>query len=234
MAIDGSFDVIPVPLVEAVIEVRFPGEADIERCRGAFQQALRSGYPDLLVPRVAAGESVATSPYVFAAADRSRAVLLSVNLMGYVVQAYPGWKGFRDGFLEHWERLSGLVQLQRANRVAVRYVNRFAGPLANVVRRSDRPTFLAPLSQDVVRHEGSTRLRTKRGHAAHVQVRVESDGDGDPDVVLDFDVARDGLDDLSALAGTLDGLHDDVEALFLASIDPEYASSLAGVREVTK
>jgi uncharacterized protein (TIGR04255 family) len=231
MATNEPFDVIPVPLMEAVIEVRFPGEADIERRRGAFQSALRSRYPDLLVPRVAAGESVATSPYIFAAADRSRAVLLSVNLLGYVVQAYPGWAGFRDGFLEHWERLADLVSIQRANRVALRYVNRFAGPLANVVRRLERPAFLVPLSPSVHWYEGSTRMTTHLGHAAHVQVRYEADGGAEADVVLDLDVAREGLDDLTAMSDTLEALHGDVEALFLESIEPQFANSLVAVPE---
>ena len=191
-----QFEVIPVPLAEAVIEVRLPGEADVERLRGAFQHAVRLEYPDLLVPRVAVGESVATSPYVFANPDRSQAVLLSINLLGYVVQAYPGWGAFRRAFLEHWERLTGLAPVKRANRVALRYVNRFEGPLADAVRRTDPPAFLAPLSADPLRHEASTRIRTQRGHSAHVQVRW--DATDDAGLVLDLDVARDGLEDLSA------------------------------------
>lgn len=229
MATNEPFDVIPVPLMEAVIEVRFPGEADIERRRGAFQSALRSRYPDLLVPGVAAGESVATSPYIFAAADRSRAVLLSVNLLGYVVQAYPGWEAFRDAFLEHWERLTVLVSLQRANRVALRYVNRFSGTLADAVRTTDPPPFLTPLSSATLQHEGSTRIRTQRGHEAHVRVRYESEGDAG--LLLDLDVARDGLENLATMADALQALHADVEEIFLASVEPWFAASLVGARE---
>lgn len=229
MATNEPFDVIPVPLVEAVIEVRFPGEADVERRRGEFQGSVRSRFPDLLVPRVAVGDSVATSPYVFAAADRSQAVLLSVNLLGYVVQAYPGWEAFRGAFLEHWERLMGLVPLQRANRVALRYVNRFSGRLADAVRRTDPPSFLAPLSSATLQHEGSTRIRTQRGHAAHVQVRYESEGDSG--LLVDLDVARDGLEDLATMADTLQALHADVEELFLASVEPRFAALLVGARE---
>jgi uncharacterized protein (TIGR04255 family) len=224
-----QFEVIPVPLAEAVIEVRFPGEADVERLRGEFQRAVRRGYPDLLVPRVAVGESVATSPYVFATPDRSQAVLLSINLLGYVVRAYPGWSAFRREFLEHWERLTGLAEVQRANRVALRYTNRFEGPLADAVRRENPPSFLAPLSADTLRHEGSTRMRTRRGHTAHVQVRW--DAADDSGLVLDLDVVRDGLEDLSAMAGILDALHADVEDLFLASVESEYAASLGGAPE---
>ena len=36
-----QFEGIPVPLTEAVIEGRFPGQADVERLRGAFQRAAR-------------------------------------------------------------------------------------------------------------------------------------------------------------------------------------------------
>lgn len=226
MATQEPFEVIPVPLVEAVVEVRFPGDADLERRRGEFQRAVRAEYPDLLVPRVAVGESVATSPYVFANSERSQAVMLSINLLGYLVQAYPGWEAFRGSFLEHWERLTGLVPIERATRVALRYVNRFDGPLTSAVRRADPPPFLASLAVGATRHESSTRIRTHLGNAAHVQVRW--DAADDAGLVIDLDVARDGLDDLTAMVSVLDDLHADVEELFLASVEPEFAARLGG------
>lgn len=218
-----EIEVIPVPLAEAVIEVRFPGEADVERLRGSFQKTVRERFPDLLVPRVVAGESVATMPYVFSRRDRSQAVLLSVNLLGYIARSYPGWVRFRDAFLEHWQHLTDLVPVGRATRVAVRFVNRFDGQLTEVVRRTDLPPFLAPLQLDTVRHEASTRYRTQRGHSAHVQVLWEASNSA---LSLDFDVALDDLEDVDSLSGTLDRLHDDVEALFLASVEPRFAAEL--------
>ena len=221
-----AIEVIPVPLTEAVIEVRFPVEADVERIRGAFQSTVLEHYPDLFVPSVVAGESVATMPYVFSRGDRSQAVLLSVNLLGYVVRSYPGWDRFREGFLDHWRHLTELVPITRATRVALRYANRFDGQLAEVVRRSDPPPFLMPLRLDTLRHEASTRYRTQRGHSAQVHVQWE---EGDAGLSLDFDVALDGLADVGRLGDVLDHLHDDVEALFQASVEPRFASDL-GVR----
>ena len=218
-----AIEVIAVPLAEAVIEVRFPGDADLERLRGAFQRTLREQYPDLLVPRVVAGESIATMPYVFSKQDRSQAVLLSVNLLGYVVQSYPGWVRFRDGFFDHWRRLTELVSIERATRVALRYVNRFDGRLVEVIRRSDPPAFLAPLVLDPLRHEASTRYRTRRGHAAHVRVQWEA---GNGNLLLDLDIALEGLDDVAALAVALDRLHDDVEEVFVAAVEPSFAAAL--------
>ncbi len=66
MPVMQEIEVIPVPLAEAVIEVRFPGDADVERVRGSFQRTIREEFPDLRVPRVVPGESIATMPYVFA------------------------------------------------------------------------------------------------------------------------------------------------------------------------
>lgn len=114
MTTNEPFDVIAVPLVEAVIEVRFLAEVEIERRWGEFHGSVRPRYPDLLVPRVAVGDSAATSPHVIAAADGSSAVLLGVGPFGSVVRAYPGWDAFRGAFLEHWERLTGLVPLSSA------------------------------------------------------------------------------------------------------------------------
>lgn len=41
MAIHEPFEVIPVPLAEAKIEVRFPGEMDAVRRLGEIQRAVR-------------------------------------------------------------------------------------------------------------------------------------------------------------------------------------------------
>ena len=41
MATAEQFEVIPVPLTEAVIEVCFLGHADVERLQGEFQRAVR-------------------------------------------------------------------------------------------------------------------------------------------------------------------------------------------------
>jgi uncharacterized protein (TIGR04255 family) len=165
-------------------------------------------------------------PYVFSRSDRSQAVLLSVNLLGYAVRSYPGWVRLRDDFLAHWGHLTGLIPITRATRVAVRYRNQFEGPLAEVVRRTDVPPFLTPLRRETLRHESSTRLRTLGGHVAQIQVNWEA---GDGGLSLDFDVARDGLDDVGALEDALDRLHGDVEALFVASVEPRFAADL-GVR----
>ena len=218
-------EVIAVALAEAVIEVRLPGDADLERLRGAFQRRLREQHPDLLVPRVVAGEPIATMPSVFSKQDRSQAVLLSVNLLGYVVQS-PGWVRFRDGFFDHWRRLMELVSIERATRVALRYVNWFDGRLVEVIRRSGPPAFVMPLVLDPLRHEASTRYRTHRGHAAHVRVQWEA---GNASLLLDLDIALEGLDDVGALPDALDRLHDDVEELFVAAVEPPFAAAL-GVR----
>lgn len=64
---------------------------------------------------------------------------------------------------------------------------------------------------------------------AHVHVRYESEGDAG--LLLDLDVALDGLEDLVSMADALQALHADVEELFLASVAPWYAASLVGARE---
>ncbi len=54
---------------------------------------------------------------------------------------------------------------------------------------------------------------------------------GNGGLSLDFDAALDGLDDVEALPDALDGLHDDVEAMFLASVEPRFAAELGIVLE---
>jgi len=113
--------VVSVPLTEAVIDVRFPGDASIDGARGAFQREIEEDLPNLRVPRAKEGEAFALMPYLFTDDRLLSSVGLSLNQLFYSTREYPGWESFRERFMACWSALAGLVDLDRLTRVGMRY-----------------------------------------------------------------------------------------------------------------
>lgn len=214
--------VVPVPLAEAVIEVRFPGDARIESLRGDFQFHIRDRLPALYVPRPSESEPMATRPYKFTNETQTEAVLLSLNLFAYSTQQYPGWEAFNALFHEYWLHVGERITPRRFTRVAVRYVNRFDHELRDQVRVHRGPAWLAPLSLAPTSHRSISRIKSDAGLDVTLQVGLEPEDDI---LTIDLDVAK---TDVSAesLYDVLAELHAEVEARFAAALVPEYARTL--------
>ena len=80
----------------------------------------------------------------------------------------------------------------------------------------------------------STRCATRRRHAIARIVDTRHTCGFQWEVcngslLLDLDMALEALDDVGALAYALDELHDDVEELFVAAVEPPFAAA-PGVR----
>jgi len=219
--VEGS-SVVPVPLAEAVIEIRFAGDARIESLRGEFQQYVKGELPALYVPKSTSDDAVAMRPYKFSSETGTEAALLSVNLFAYATQEYRGWEAFKESFLGYWRFIGDRIEPQAFTRVATRYINRFDTELAAKMRVLDGPPWLAPLSLSPISHKSMTRLRLQSGYDATIQVgRDEADGT----LTLDLDVyARDVQ--VGMLLGVLGDLHSNLEAVFSQSIAPDYADDL--------
>ena len=83
-----------VPLTEAIIEVRFPGDARIDHFRGEFQQKVRNEFPLLLAPTLESNESPALLHYRFSNEAQTRSVDLALHSLMYSSKEYPGWETF--------------------------------------------------------------------------------------------------------------------------------------------
>lgn len=216
------FDIIQVPLVEASIEVRFPGDARIEARRGEFQQAVRDECPHLLVPKLREGEAPALVPHVYRGDGGKRTVALAINKLAYSTQDYPGWQAFVERYLRYWSRIADWIEPEALTRVGLRYINRFDVELQRRLRRSDPPAFLAPVHGSVASHHGRSTIRL-HGHEVDVTVRYEAEGD--KDLTIDIDAHADGVG-VEQLQETVTMLHATVEGVVASAVDMELATGL--------
>lgn len=182
------FDIIGVPLVEASIEVRFPGDARIEALRGDFQQAVRQECPHLLVPKYREGEAPALAPHVYRSDGGKRTIALAIHMLAYSTQDYPGWQAFLGRYLRYWSLLEAWIAPKESTRVGLRYVNRLDGETRRHLRHSDPPPFLVPLREPVARHHGTSTISAE-GHELDVTVHY----DGEEELTIDFDAHVEGV-----------------------------------------
>lgn len=216
------FDIVAVPLVEASIEVRFPGDARVEARRGEFQRAVRADCPKLFVPKLQQGLAPALSPHVYRNDGGTRTIALAINLLAYSSQDYPGWKAFVERYLGYWSMLEAWVEPERLTRVGLRYVNRFDAALREHLRDPEIPAFLRPLGDGVVRHLGAT-TRVVGDH--ELDIKVNFDATGDAELTIDFDAHAEDIEP-EKLEATLKTLHASVERSLASTLDEDHAKIL--------
>ncbi len=215
---------IEVPLVEASIEVRFPGDARVDARRGEFQQAVRNECPHLLVPKLREGEAPALAPHVYRSESGTRTVALAIHMLAYSTQDYPGWQAFVERYLRYWSRLEAWIEPKELTRVGLRYVNRFGAETRRHLRRSDPPGFLTPILGRIARHHGTSTIRAS-DHEVDVTVQYQ----GGDEVTIDFDAHAEGVDG-TRLEAALTMLHATVEGVLSGALDEAYAARLGLVQ----
>jgi len=213
--------VVSVPLTEAVIDVRFPGDASIDGVRGAFQREIGEDLPNLRVPKAKDGEALALMPYLFTDERLLSSVGLSLNQLFYSTREYPGWEGFRERFMRYWRTLAGLADLDRLTRVGMRYTNTFEEDALGELLEPERIPYL----QELVNCASSFALRAvlDRGDA---QLLVDAKYEGGH-LILAYDafmIERSA----STLHTDLEILHSHVEQEFLSGLVHEIAERLKG------
>lgn len=212
---------IRVPLIDAAIEVRFPGDARIEAWRGEFQQFVRDKYPLLFVPNSEPGVATPLMHYRFYNQSQTANVGLAIHSLALSCKEYPGWESFKSEFLDHWRLVAEFVQPNILTRVGVRFVNRFDSELTSCIRKEIEAPFLVPLSLSPLWHESTTRFEYN-GNMISVQVHKNHE----PLMVLiDLDSYTENVAP-EALPVTLDKLHRNLEDNFFACLEDEYANAL--------
>jgi uncharacterized protein (TIGR04255 family) len=218
-------ELIRVPLKEAVIEVRFPGDARIEAWRGEFQKTVRAKLPQLFVPGFQPGQFAALAHYQFANANRTEIVSLAINSLAYAVQEYPGWEHFKTEFLRHWETLEQEIQPETLSHVGVRYINSFDTEADLMNLRSEPPhEYLAPLSLNPDFFQSVVRFNMDADKMQVGVVRSEQS----QAITIDLDCFATDVKPVD-LQNTLDRLHTNVESEFFASLNDEFVEQLTPV-----
>lgn len=121
------------PLVEAVFEIRFPGEPSIECRRDQFFERVRSEYPTVLVPKVQAGQAPALGPYHFKRPDGQASVMTAINRFAFSTKKYEGFRLFKTEALRLIRIFSEMFSIGKLNRTGLRYIN-----VIPFVREQDR------------------------------------------------------------------------------------------------
>lgn len=111
------------PLVEAVFEIRFPGDPAVECHRDEFYTKIRRKFPNVWVPNVEPGQPVALQPYHFKTEDGAETVMVAINRFAYTTHRYPGFEDFRPRVLNLVERFCRQFKIVRLKRTGLRYVN---------------------------------------------------------------------------------------------------------------
>lgn len=111
------------PLVEAVFEIRFPGEPAVECHRDEFYAKIRDRFPSVLVPAIQPGQPVALQPYHFKSKDGSDTVMVAINRFAYATQRYPGFGQFEPAALELAEQFCKHFKIGKLTRTGLRYIN---------------------------------------------------------------------------------------------------------------
>lgn len=84
------------PLVEAVFEIRFPGEPSIECLRHEFFELIRSEYTKVFVPKIESGQAPALELYHFKRADDLATVMTAINQFAFSTKKYEGFNLFKE------------------------------------------------------------------------------------------------------------------------------------------
>jgi len=220
-----GFEIVEVPLVEATVEIRFPGDARIDRFRGDFQSLNREIYPNLFVPKAVEGEAPALQHYRFSNENQTSSALLALNSLVVSTKEYPGWHLFKERVLKLWGQVNKEIRPEIITRLGVRVLNMFSGIDSYMVRSEKRPRFLLPLGENP--KEYSFIVVLKREPNLRIGV-TKSDDDPAFEVDLDaFFLSREP----STLSEDLDRLHEAVENEFLSILEPEFRSRLIGQGE---
>jgi len=220
----GGYELVEVPLVEATIEVRFPGDARIDAIRGEFQHAVAQDFPQLYLPAVAAGESPGLMPYRFQNNDGTKILALALHSLAYTTMQYPGWEAFKREFLGFWSTLSAMVAQENINRVGARFINRFDGPFHDCLAVESLPDYLSPLRDgtcDFYRVAGNYRRGETR-----ILVNVHRP-EHEESLLLDYDAYAQSVP-IAFLEETLESLHSVAETEFQSALRGEYKDRLFG------
>ena len=111
------------PLVEAVFEIRFPGEPGIESCRDEFFELIRSDYGKVLVPIMQAGQAPALEPYRFNKEDDQSGVITAINRFAHFTKKYEGFESFKRETLRLINLFAEKFNINKLNRTGLRYIN---------------------------------------------------------------------------------------------------------------
>ena len=115
------------PLVEAVFEMRFPADLNIECARSNFYESIKKDFPNIFVPNAQFGQALALQPYEFKSADHKKVIRFSINSFAFHTSDYSsGFELFEEECLKYINLFIKFFKISTLNRMGLRYINRIA------------------------------------------------------------------------------------------------------------
>lgn len=221
------------PLVEAVFEIRFPGEPAVECRRDQFFERVRSDYPTVLVPKVQAGQAPALGPYHFKRPDGQASVMSAINRFAFSAKKYEGFRLFKEETLRLLQIFAETFKIGKLNRTGLRYINVIpfvregdVFPLANYLNVSVKLPLAFPekskyLSVSFVAQTGIGSVTTR------IEPLLAEDGSHEA-ILLDFDYAMETDLHIRDIERYLDESHRHTKDMFEQVITDSYRQYLKG------
>ncbi|RIH90644.1 sporadTIGR04255: family protein [Calidithermus terrae] len=227
-----------LPLQLAVLELRFPGDPEVEVARGRFYQKIRSEFPEVYVPTLEPNQAPALQAYQFATPNRTRTVNVALNSFAYVVQGseYKSFEVFIKSFRHYFNFFtSEYGSLPGLTRIGLRYINflplerNAAGMILysplNLPQLSDSPRRNVGVLSESLEGRGLLRVYISSTGADPRMDKVGAELPRDK-VILDFDYSFEGTVyypiPLSDLDEYTQEAHDVTKGFFRKLIAPEY------------
>lgn len=110
------------PLIEAVLEIRFPTELSIEGEKDKYYREIRKEYPKVYVP-YQAREPYALIPYQFRSEDGKNIIGFSINRFSIHTHDYKGFVNFKPQCLKYVSLFCKLYGIKNLTRIGLRYIN---------------------------------------------------------------------------------------------------------------
>lgn len=223
------------PLVEAALEIRFPGEPAIQSHLDEFFQFIREKYPVLWVPNAEYGVAPALQPWEFRDVKSQRTVAASINSFIFRVRDYVDYMDFRTNAVLLARRFSEIFNIEKTTHFGLRYVNNIAvlrlpeEPLRieNYLNlKVSMPTVLGSERLEDIHLRSSTCINDLQMvlDLHHQQGLV-----GTPEtLLLVLDCALEGGVGMSGLETTMDRVHSCIEDSFQALAADSYMRYLRG------
>jgi uncharacterized protein (TIGR04255 family) len=231
----GSNEIYPnAPLVEAIFEIRFPGEPAVECRRDEFFELIRSQYGVVFVPKIKSGQSPALEVYHFKSEDGRTSVMTAINRFSFSTKKYEGYRWFRDEALRLIRLFSEKFKIVKLNRTGLRYLNVIpfvrgkegTSPLRNFLNVD---ISLPPaLSKDFRDVDLAFTSKTPGGSiTTNIGPLMSNDGTQES-ILLDFDFAKENDLHIRNIEQYLDESHQRTKEMFEQIITEEYRKYVKG------
>lgn len=221
------------PLVEAVFEIRFPGEPAIECRRHEFFQLIRSEYNTVFVPKIMAGQAPALELYHFKREDGNATVMTAINRFAFSTTKYEGFQAFKREACRLIRLFSETFNIGKLNRTGLRYVNvipfireqdRF--PLSNYLNVAVKLPLSFPeqfkyLDLGFVSQAAGGSITTR------IEPLIAKDGTGEA-ILLDFDFSKEIDLHIREIESYIDESHGHTKEMFEQIITDNYRKYIKG------